>query len=386
MIRFLPTLSLLVAAALPLRAQDTAPKPPSISVVEVEREEIAETLRVTGTLVARDEVLVGVDVSGLRLLDLLADVGDVVAAGQVLARLDPDTLEIELLQNASELARAEAEIAQAESRIAEAEASKVEADLAFERARSLESRGVTASQVLDEREAAAAVAAAQLASARQGLVAAQAGKAVTEATRREIALRRSKTDLRAPSAGVILTRAARIGTIVSSQADPLFTLARDGMVELAAEVTEVDLVRLRPGMEVVLTPSGTDTPVTGTVRLVPPRVDPASRLGEVRIALPSDANLKIGAFGRGDIELARTTAVVVPTSAVLGNGAAPQIQVVRDGRIETRDVRIGLRAPRRVEIVEGLAEGEVVVLRAGTFVQDGDTVTPVVLDRKEVTQ
>ena len=119
--------------------------------------------------------------------------------------------------------------------------------------------------------------------------------------------------------------------------------------------------------------------VDGTVRNVFPEVDRATRLGRVRIALPKDAALRIGAFTRGDVELARRTGVAVPLSSVIYDGKGASVQIVENDRVQTRRVRPGLAAEGFVQIEEGVKDGEAVVTRAGSFLRDGDVVRPVVV-------
>jgi multidrug efflux pump subunit AcrA (membrane-fusion protein) len=375
-----PAFALALALAAPVAASAEAARaaqahrPPTVTVVAAVRGEIAETVAVTGSLAPREEVLVGVDVEGARLLELFADEGDRVAQGQLLARLDPAAFEIELAQNLAQRARAEAAAAQAESLIAEMTASKAEADAALRRVETLKARGVAAADALDERTAAASVMAAKLFSAERGLDLARAERASLEAARREIELRLSRTEIVAPRGGVVLARAARIGMVASMQAGPLFRIAADGLVELDAEVTETDLARVRAGQSATVSAAGAP-PVAGAVRLVSPSVDPTTRLGHVRVALPADPALRDGVFARGLIEIDRREGVLIPASALGGGGGRAAVQVVRDGRVETRAVEIGLRDGGTVEIRAGLEAGETVVLKAGAFLGDGDAVT-----------
>ena len=354
-----------------------APAGPSVSVVAATEREIADTVVVTGTLVPRERVLVGVDIEGLKIRELLADQGDEVEAGAVLARLSTDTIEIQLAQNTSQAARAEAAVAQAESQIAEAEAAALEANTALERTRTLQAKGVVSQDQLDQRTAAAASADARLAIARQGAAVAAADRALVESQRREIELRLGKTDIKAPAAGVVLSRSAFIGAVASAQGGALFEIARDGLIELDAEVPETVLPRLAAGQTVTVAPAGAAEPVSGTIRQISPEIDPKTRLGRIRVALPAETDLRSGSFARGTVEITRRTGITVPVAAVVSSGDRSSVQVVRDGVVETRPVRLGLSGDGVVEILEGLSAGETVVSRAGTFLRDGDSVTPI---------
>jgi len=360
-------------------AEAAAPvaKPISITVATATRREIAQVEQVTGTLVARDEVLVGAQIDGLRLDEYLVDVGDRVAQGQVLARLDRDMLETQALQNASSIAKAEAAIAQVEAAIAEAEASQVEAVASLKRAEQLKGSGNVTGETLQARQTAAQVAAARVRAQGQNLKAAQADKALAEAQGREIALRLARTEVRAPSAGVVASRTARVGQIVGMSGEPLFRLVRDGEIELMAEATETRLHSIVAGQPARVTAAGVPKPFDGQIRLVEPTVDATTRLGVVRVALPADGALRPGLFARGQIETARREGVTVPQSAILYGAAGVTVQVVKDGVVAERRVTLGLQDADGVEILEGVAAGEAVVARAGGFLRDGDRVAPV---------
>jgi len=354
-------------------AKDMAP---AVTVHRVARQSLVETVLITGTLVPRTEILVAPEVEGLRVLELLAEEGDRVAEGDLLARLEDETLRAELAQNDAALARAKAAIARARSEIVSAEAREHEAASALERAKPLQKSGYLADSAFDQREAAARTAAAQLVAARDGLSLAEAEKAQTEAQRRQIAWRLDKTEIRAPAAGLISRRNARIGGLASGAADPMFRIIAKGEIELDGEVPEADLAKLKVGQKALITIAGVGE-VEGKVRLVSPEIDRATRLGRVRIFLGDDAGLRIGSFGRGSVVTARGDGLVVPATAVLFAPGGPEVQVVEDGRVVTRSVTTGLKSGDRIEVTSGLAEGDAVVAKAGTFLRDGDAVRPV---------
>jgi HlyD family secretion protein len=159
--------------------------------------------------------------------------------------------------------------------------------------------------------------------------------------------------------------------------EPLFRIIADGAVELQADVAEVELPSLTIGQQVAVTPAGAKEALAGTIRLIAPEVDKASRLGRVRVALDGSPSVAIGSFAKGVIETGRKSAVTLPLSAITYIRGAATAQVVKDGKVETRKVTLGLMGGGRVEIASGIAEGETAVARAGTFVRDGDVVTPV---------
>jgi HlyD family secretion protein len=357
----------------------------SVTVVRVAPADFTETVLATGSLVAREEILVGPEVEGLRVTEVLADEGQRVKKGDVLAKLVADTLEAQVAQNDAGLARATAAIAQAKSSIVQADARLVESRNAYERAKPLRIAGHMAESAFDQREQAARTAEAQLLAAQDGLKVAEADKAQVEAQRRELMWRRGRTEVVEPDDGIISRRIARVGGFAAGSAEPMFRIVAKGEVELDAEVVETRLAGVREGQVARVEVTGLGT-IAGKVRLVSPEVDKSTRLGRVRIYLGDNPGLRVGAFARGTIETAKGAGLAVPASAVLysPDGSA-LVQVVREGRVETRRIKTGLAAASLIEVKEGLSEGDLVVARSGTFLRDGDAVRPI-LSRTTVSE
>ena len=354
-----------------------------ITVARAAPVEFTETVLATGSLVAREEILVGPEVEGLRITEVLADEGQRVKKGDVLARLVADTLDAQVAQNDAALARTAAAIAQAKAAIVQAEARLTESRNAYERAKPLRAAGHMTEAVFDQREQAARTAQAQLVAANDGLGVAEAERAQVEAQRRELTWRRGRIEVTAPADGIISRRMARVGGYAAGAAEPMFRIVAKGEVELDAEVVETRLgaiaIRQRARVEV----AGLGD-VSGTVRLVSPEVDKSTRLGRVRIFLGDNPGLRVGAFARASIATATSSGLGVPASAVLYRPNGPTVQVVTGNRVETRRIKTGLATGALVEVREGLADGDIVVARAGTFLRDGDTVRPVAAEAAKV--
>jgi HlyD family secretion protein len=372
---------LAASAALAEEAAPAAPSlAPAVTVVRAAERELVERAIVTGTLVPREEVLVAPEVEGLRITEVLVEEGAVVKQGQVLARLSRDILDATLAQNTAALARAEAAIAQAQSQIVQAEAAQTEAAQALERARALMRSGNTTEAQLEQRISLARAAEGRLAAARNGLSMAEAEKRSAEALRQEIEVRLDRTEIKAPRAGIVSRKTARIGATAAASGEPLFRIIAEGEIELEGEVTETQILRVREGASADIS-MGQDRTIRGRVRNVLPEVDRATRLGKVRISLGSDPSLRIGAFARGTVEIARRTGVAVPVSSVVYGAEGATAQVVAGNKVQSRRVRTGLSAEGFVEIETGIASGELVVAKAGSFLRDGDTVRAVVSDQ-----
>jgi HlyD family secretion protein len=359
----------------------TLTAPPAVSVVKVGDADFTETVAVSGSLVPREEILVAPEVEGFRVLDLKVDVGDRVKKGDVLAILVQESLDAQLAQNDASLARGDAAISKARSAIAEAEAHAAEADASFDRAKPLKNSGYLSASTYDQREAAAKSSQAQLVAARDGLKLAEAEKAQVEAQRRELQWRRDNTQVTAPADGLVSRRTARIGGMASGVAEPLFRIVLRGEVELDAEVIETELAKMSPGQKAKINVAGVGD-VAGAVRLVSPEVDKTTRLGRARIFLGDDPRLRIGSFARGTVDTAVAHGLAVPSSAVVFDAEGAFVQVVCDGHVVRNNIKTGLISGGRVEVREGLAVGDMVVAKAGTFLRDGDAVRAIAPDAK----
>lgn len=357
---------------------------PAVTVTKVAVADFNETVAVSGTLVPREEILVATEVEGLRVIELMVDEGDRVKKGQVLARLVSESLDAQLAQNDANLARNTAALAQARSAIVQAEARVVEARNAFERAVPLKNSGYLSGSTYDTRESAARTADAQLISAKDGLALTEAERKQIEAQRREIAWKRANTEVKSPAEGIVSRRNARVGAVAAAAGDAMFRIIARGEIELDAEVPEAHLAKIRDGQIARVLVAGTDQ-ATGKVRLLSPEIDKVTRLGRVRIFLGDNPALRIGAFGRGQIETTKSRGLSVPVSAVVYTSEATTVQVVVNTVVETRRVKPGLTAEGLVELREGVAEGDLVVTRAGTFLRNGDTVRPILPEANKLT-
>ena len=181
--------------------------------------------------------------------------------------------------------------------------------------------------------------------------------------------------VRAPAAGIVNHRFIRVGMTASARAEPLFRIVVNGEVELQGDVPATRIGKLVVGQTARVELLGVGD-VTGRVRQVAPEVDANTQLGRARISLGNDDKLKVGSYARAIVEVNRSCGATIPLSAVLYGPEGAVVQVVRDDRVETRRVRVGLLAGGNAEIREGLNEGDLVVARAGAFLREGDRVRP----------
>jgi len=360
----------------PASAEADAPRevePPAVTVVKAETRRFTDRLFVSGTLVAREDIMVAPRIADLTVIEIDAEDGDHVEKHQVLARLDRSQLDALLSQNDAAGARADAAIDQAKSMIAQAESQLEFAANDYDRAKKL-GAGIMAVATVEQRETTMKTATAALAASRNALAVAEADRRARDADRQELMVRIGRTEVRAPVSGVVSRRSAKLGATAATSGEPLYRIIADGAVDLDAEVPEQWIPQLKVDMPATLRLPGLDAPVAGKVRLVDQEVDKASRTGKARIALADASHAHLGAFASGEVDLASRDGVAAPTTAVKRDGDAGTVLVVNDGKVEERKVTLGIVENDDVEILSGVSAGETLVARAASFLRPGDKV------------
>ena len=376
--------ALLALPALPGLAQEDAEPTaaqeanlPSIIVTEAVERPLTDRVIATGTIRAVQEVYVQPLVDGLSIRSLEADVGDVVEADQVLATLNDDALILQKSQLEANKAKAEAGLAQYKAQVIEAQANFDDAIRQRERATRLGKTGTGSVAEVERATAAADVAEARLEAARQSVSVGEADIKVVESQIADIDLKLARTGVKAPFAGIVAARNAKVGAIASGAGEPLFTIIRDGALELVADLSETDIQKIKPGQKAMLSIAGGKRSIEGEVRLVSPTVDPVSRLGFVRIAVDAKSGARAGMYGSAQIIVEETTALTLPLSAVTTGREGSFARKVEDNIVKQVEIEVGIQDDGFVEIASGLKAGDVVVEKAGAFVRDGDRINPV---------
>ena len=327
---------------------DPADAMPLVTARVPGQSQIVSSVNFTGGIVARYDMPIGVEGDGGRVSSVLVESGDHVTRGQLLAQLDPSVVNAQVanLRAAVEQARAEATLAEADFRRASAVADSV---------------GALSKEEVDKRRSTVATSAARVRSAEAQLAEAEA--------------RHGRTDIRAPADGIVLTRTAEAGQTAVAGGTTLFRLARGGEVEMRAVAAEQDVPRLKVGQTADVYLTGIATPFHGTVRLVSAVIDPMTRLGEVRVALPQHPDLRPGAFARGEVRIGSESRPVVPQTSVLANGPENFVYVVgSDNHVTRRIVHIAGTQPQGIVIRDGLDGSENIVTTAGAFLHEGEQV------------
>jgi len=322
---------------------------PTVTVIVPGRSSVGRTITASGPLAARRDQPVGIAGAGGRVVSVLVDAGSWVHAGQTLAVIDRSVQ----AQQAAQLA-------------AQVEAARANAVLAqnnYERAVALQGRGFVSKAEIDAKKAARDAAYAQV----------RVAQAQLGATKAEI----GRLNVVAPAGGLVLARNVEVGQIVGPGSGALFRIAEGGQMEMRAQLSQQDLAEVHVGMPAEVTPVGSDTSVRGSVWQVAPMIDPQSRLGDVRVAIPYSTAMRPGGFAEARIAGGSMTAPLLPQSAVLSDQKGNYVYVVgAKNEIERRPIKIGNVDDSGVTIAEGLSGNEAVVLSAGPFLNPGQKVKP----------
>jgi RND family efflux transporter MFP subunit len=243
----------------------------------------------------------------------------------------------------------------------EARAQAALSEAEYRRAKGVEAAGALSAEEIERRRAAAVtdqarvnVAAAQLAEAHAHL---------------------NRTEIRAPADGLVLTRNAEVGQTAVAGGEPLFRLASGGEIEMRGRIAEQDLARLQIGQPATVYLSGIAEPFQGRVRLLGAVIDPATRLGEVRIELEPHPSIRPGAFAHGQVSVSEAQRAVLPQTAVLADDQGNYVLIVNAEQMaERRAVRVADTIAAGIVIGEGLQGDERVIRTAGGFLRAGEKV------------
>ena len=331
------------------RKDQPAAKPAlAVNVTQTGQQVWPRIATASGAVQPWQEASIGAEVNGLKLAEVLVNVGDVVKQGQLLARLSDETVR--------------ADVAAQRATLAEAEASAAQAAGEARRAHELDKSGAISQQDLVQYDTQAKTAAAKLAAARAQFDSQQ--------------LRLRYTRVVAPDDGVISARTATVGAVVSSGTE-LFKLIRKNRLEWRAEMHGDVLPRVQHGQTVHLRRMDGGI-VNGRVRQVAPTVDANTRNGLVYVDLPPEAatsGVKAGMYLSGDVQLGDAPATTLPETAVFSRDGYDYVMVVApQGRVRQTKVALGRRQGGLVEIMQGIGPNDAVVAVGAAFLSDGDLV------------
>lgn len=329
--------------AAPPAAPPAAQAPARVEVERIGSAALRAVIAASGTIEARRITEIGAEVPG-RIVEVLVNVGDGVAEGEALFRIDPGPYRMALAEAEAGLALARAESANAQEEAA--------------RLRLLLEQSAASQQRYEQLRTSAEVARAQVAQ----------GEARVAKARRDLA----QTEVRAPYAGSVVERRAHEGAMAGQ--GPILVLQESGALEAILNVPEATPVPVRVGDPVRLWVEGLADPVEAKIERVSGRVDPGTRTYEVRgsVADPSGL-LKAGSYARAELSSTRAEPrPVVHRSALVTRDGRTFVLRVEDAVVRYAPVRVGIVDGERAELLSGVAEGDLVVRgEATTRLADG---------------
>lgn len=337
-----------------------APAKPVLSVMVIgpRQADWPVQIQASGNVAAWQEASIGAEIGGLKLLEVLVNVGDSVRQGQLLARMSDASVRNDLAQQKAAMDEAEANLTQARQNL--------------DRARDLGPVGSISHQDVLNYETQAAIAAARLTAAK-AMLSAQS-------------LRLAFTKVIASDDGVISARTATVGAVLGSGTE-LFKLIRKNRLEWRGELRADDLLRVELGQVVEFSrPDG--TVFKGVVRQIAPMVDTTVRTGLVYVDLPARSGFKAGMFISAVLQQRHVSRWTIPQPAVIvRDGFEYAMRVGSDNIVRQTKLSLGKRQDNAVELLSGLKPQDRVVAFGGSFVNEGDLVQVVdVIPRKNDVQ
>lgn len=334
----LALLSLSMALSLsslpPAIAAETPPAqlPLTVSVTRPATATLSEVLEFTGAIVPVTEVLVTSDLNGVKVLSLLAEAGNHVKAGQVLARLDTKSLRYQLQQLDAHRARSEEE---------------------FHSLDHIKQTGAVSKDQLSEKWLAFQSSQAQY---------------------NDLKLKLERAAILAPASGVIYERGIASGALLVG-GEVMFRIAADGVSEVELQVPETRLSQLAVGQTGDIRLAAGES-LQGKVRRITPRIDPLQRTAAVRISLPTQSFYPVGAFATVKLGVGEHQGLTLPLTALHKDTDGDFVWTIDEGQARVQRVALIFRDETHA-IIEGLSPTSVVVTRAGAFLQEGDAVQTV---------
>ena len=350
---------------------------PSVRVVKVQATPLDRSVSVTGTLAAEEQVMLSLKVTG-RLEELLADLGSPVRRGQVIARLAPTDFELRLRQAEAALQQARARLGldplgsgedtieiEQTSVVRQARATLDEARRQKERVSTFVSRGISARADLESADAQLQIAEGRYQDALEEV---RNRQAILAQRRSELALARQQLDdtsLRSPIDGIIRERHASAGEYRAA-GTTIFTVVRQHPLRLQLAVPERVSTEVRLGQVVRVTVEGDPNVYEGRVARLSPAISEGNRTLPIEAEVPNqEGHLRPGTFARAEIVTDQALAMMVPHSALVVFAGVEKVLLVQDGKVTEQRVRTGRRVGDRIEILDGITEGAVVIIAPG---------------------
>jgi HlyD family secretion protein len=312
----------------------------TVTTIKPQEKTLEEIIRITGATIPRHDILITTELSSVRVSELLADIGDEVKAGQILAKLDTRSQQNELGQIQSDYTRALDE---------------------YKRISSIKDTGAVSKESVVQKRTALESAKARLDEAKLSI---------------------ERGVITAPSDGKIYERNINVGGIISGDT-PLFRLIGSNDVEIEATIPEADIGRLQIGQKARIMLTGFDGAIEGQIRLISPTINKDTRSASIRVAMTSQIPIPAGLFADVVIILGEITGISIPSMTLQEDESGSFVWVIGEGnKIRRQNILVKKRLLDDI-IIEPIGD-VALVARAGAFVKEGEIVTPAASPAAEV--
>jgi RND family efflux transporter MFP subunit len=362
-----------------------AAAPKAAAVVAVSRGSVASSLTVAGQFESYQQVDLHAKVSGyIRWIKV--DIGDRVRQGEVLATLEVPELQDQLQGAQAEVRHTQSEITRSQSEVESAQSTHAALHAAYTRLleASKQRPGLIAQQELDDAQAKDQESQAQIGVAKASLEAMQQQLGVSQADSHRVQVLANYEQIVSPFNGVVTMRYADTGSLIqagtssNTQSAPVVQVAQSDLLRLRMPVPESDVPYIQVGGEVQIKVSATGRSFTGKIVRFTRALDTNTRTMLTEVDVPNkDLSLSPGMYAETTIQLQqKSDALTLPAQAVVQNGDQAYVLVVDPtNHVQKRNISLGIQTANRVEITNGLREGERVIASGQTNYQVGETVS-----------
>jgi RND family efflux transporter MFP subunit len=336
----------------------------------------------SGPVVGRDEVPVYSELAQGRIDKILVEAGKHVKAGTILATVDASALRIQKAQQQATQQKASLAIKQQENALEEAQVQYNQSQAERQRAEVVAETGLISREVRDQRITAEQLAKARVQAMKNSLSMAQADFNLASAQLAESDLRLNQAEIRSPVSGTVIERKARTGMSLAQNAEPLFNVLRDDDIEVELEVSADDASRLILGMpvsiELLTNTSAAKAQSTniykGKVSRAATQINRQNQIAKVRVRFDQTPSLILGQFARVVVNATSKNGIYLPDNAVRFEGSSAYVFTAKDGLAKRQSVKVGQHIGNKLEILDGVLAGMVVIDTAASFLRDGEPV------------
>ncbi len=354
----------------------------AVTGVTVHMGSVQRRMTFSGPVVGRDEVPVYSELAQGRIDKILVEAGKHVKAGTILATVDASALRIQKAQQQATQQKANLAIKQQENALEEAQVQYNQSQAERQRAEVVAETGLISREVRDQRITAEQLAKARVQAMKNSLSMAQADFNLASAQLAESDLRLNQAEIRSPVSGTVIERKARTGMSLAQNAEPLFNVLRDDDIEVELEVSADDASRLILGMPVSIElPSNTSAAKAqsaniykGKVSRAATQINRQNQIAKVRVRFDQTPNLILGQFARVAVNATSRNGIYLPDTAVRFEGSSAYVFTAKGGLAKRQSVKVGQHIGNKLEILDGVSAGMVVIDTAASFLRDGEPV------------